>query len=770
VKDINNRDQYRIAGNLMVVNNLIEFSLVPNGLLLDHKPWIVSTDNALQFGSAGIMARNFALSNNGQHIILHSTPQELNAPLSIQFKDFSIETLTRLAIRDSLLLGGVVDGSALVSNLQTSPVFTSDLSIENFSFRGDTVGNIVLSVNNEKPDTYAAKITITNKGNEVYLNGYYVDRGESSHFDFDLNIAHLNLSTMEGFTFGQVEEATGSLSGDLKLTGTTSTPNIRGDIRFNNAGFRITPFNSFFRLNDEQIHFTSDGIELRNFTLVDRAGNEAVVDGIVHTRDFKDYRFGLTVTTDDFQVLNSTREDNNLYYGQLVVDTRMRISGDMENPVIDGSLRVKDKTVLTIVVPQSDRGLVEREGIVEFVDMDDPYYQEILAAARDSLSETGMTGMEVSVNISIDRNAELNLIIDEANGDYLRVKGGGELNGGIDQSGKVTLTGRYQLEEGVYSLTFNFIKREFHIKKGSTITWTGEPMTANVDVTGIYVAETAPLDLVQNQLGDVAPSIVNTYKQKLPFEILLTMKGELLKPEISFDIDLPKGNYGVSSDVISTVDTRLAQLRTEPSELNKQVFAVLLLNRFISDNPFQNAAGGGGVSSLARQSASKLLSEQLNNMVGGMIAGFDLNLDLNTTEDYTSGELKNRTNLTVGLSKRLLSDRLKVTIGSNFELEGSQETNRKTTNIAGNVSADYQLTKDGRYLFRAYRKDEYIVVLGQVVETGIGFVITADYDKFKDIFAKRTEEVKEFRKVERQAKKEERKEEIEEAIEGNQLN
>jgi len=38
---------------------------------------------------------------------------------------------------------------------------------------------------------------------------------------------------------------------------------------------------------------------------------------------------------------------------------------------------------------------------------------------------------------------------------------------------------------------------------------------------------------------------------------------------------------------------------------------------------------------------------------------------------------------------------------------------------------------------RAYRKNEYQVALqGQIVETGLGFVITLDYDKFRDIFRK----------------------------------
>jgi hypothetical protein len=123
--------------------------------------------------------------------------------------------------------------------------------------------------------------------------------------------------------------------------------------------------------------------------------------------------------------------------------------------------------------------------------------------------------------------------------------------------------------------------------------------------------------------------------------------------------------------------------------------------------------------------------------------------------------LKNRTDLTVGLSKRLLDDRLNINIGSQFELEGPEDTKRKTTNIAGDVSAEYQLSKDGRYLIRAYRKNEYIVVQGQVVETGLGFVFTADYEKFKDLFAKKTEEQKLAKKEERNERKEERREQNE---------
>jgi hypothetical protein len=45
----------------------------------------------------------------------------------------------------------------------------------------------------------------------------------------------------------------------------------------------------------------------------------------------------------------------------------------------------------------------------------------------------------------------------------------------------------------------------------------------------------------------------------------------------------------------------------------------------------------------------------------------------------------------------LLNDRLKVTVGSSFGLEGPQQQNQEASTIAGDVAIEYQLSKDGRY-------------------------------------------------------------------------
>jgi hypothetical protein len=65
----------------------------------------------------------------------------------------------------------------------------------------------------------------------------------------------------------------------------------------------------------------------------------------------------------------------------------------------------------------------------------------------------------------------------------------------------------------------------------------------------------------------------------------------------------------------SNTITKLTQLRQQPDELNKQVFALLLMNRFIEWNTFIVKQVVNSVASIARESAS-ILSQQLNNLAG----------------------------------------------------------------------------------------------------------------------------------------------------------
>ncbi|MDB5223061.1 MAG: translocation/assembly module TamB [Chitinophagaceae bacterium] len=739
IKDPNAKNKYHISGTLSQPSpDNYNFQIKPDSLVLNYEPWSVNQNNVIQLLNGDIVANNFTLAKGVQQLTLNSLGSGSNRPLSIDFKNFDIATLTAFVQTDSLLVNGSVNGNILVKNYKTQPTFTSDVTINNLSIYKDTLGNVTAQVSNNTANVYNANIVLTGRGNDVKASGvYYVKPGNNSSFDFNMDIARLQMKAIEGPSMGAISNASGSLNGNITLKGTMDNPILRGKINFDSTAFNLGVLNSYFKINNESLTIDNNGFAFDTFIVQDSTNNNLVVDGRVNTVDFRNYAFNLKVNADNFQVMNTTKKRGSIYYGKMVVTTALNIRGTNDEPVVDGSLTVNDKTDFTVVMPQAEPGYVEREGIVRFVDLDATPEDSLFMLPYDSLNVSRLVGFDISTNITIDRNAQFTLIVDAANGDFINMKGEGLLSAGIDPSGKITLVGSYQLDEGAYELSFNFLRRRFDIQKGSRILWTGEPTNADIDVSAVYIANASPLDLVANQITTTDVTVRNTYRQRLPFEVWLSMKGDLLKPAVTFDIRLPEDkSYIVSKDIISAVQNKLLQIREEPGEINKQVFALLLLSRFVNENPFDNSNGGLDPAEFARESVSKLLSEQLNNLAGGLIAGVDINFNLTTTADYTTGEKFNRTDLTVGLTKRLLGDRLTVTVGNNFELAGPKVANGKnaSSTVVGDVALDYNVSRDGRYILRVYRKNQYEgVIEGYIIETGVGFIINADYDHFKEL-------------------------------------
>lgn len=745
------------------------FSFTPGGLLLNYEQWSIAPGNKILITRDNLVASDFVLSKSGQQLTLNSLSQNPGAPLEVKFNDFRLATITAFVQNDSTLVDGRLNGTVTFTDILTDPIFDGQLTITDLSVQNDTVGNAVININNTAQNTYAANAVISGRGNDVTLKGsYFANPAGNSSFDLDLDINRLPLTTVQAFSNGAIRSASGNVNGQFDITGTFERPVVKGDLNFDKAAFNYSMFNSYFRIDNEKIVVNENGIRFNRLEIRDSLDNRLVLDGEAVTINFMNYRFNFTVRANNFQALNSTKRNNKLFYGQLFFNSNLKVSGTETAPVVDGSITINEKTKMTVVLPQREPGVVQREGVVEFVDMDSPANDSLFLAAYDSLNTTPFMGMDITANIEVNKEAEFNLVIDEGNGDFLNVKGEALLTGGIDPSGKLTLAGSYELEQGSYELTFNFIRRKFNIQKGSRITWLGEPTDAEMDVTAIYVANVSPLDLVENQLGnEITATQRNTYLQKIPFDVLLKMEGKLLKPDISFDILLPEDkNYNVDNTILTTVRTKLELLRQEPGELNKQVFALMLLNRFIGENPFNSSTETLSASTMARQSVSKLLTEQLNRLTEDLIKGVDLNFDVISSEDYTTGERRDRTDLNVGLSKQLLNDRLTVSVGNNFELEGPQNSNQKPSNIAGNVALNYQISRDGRYMLRAYRKNEYEGIIdGYVIETGVSFIISVDYNRFRQLFIgkRQRQERREARRAAKQQQKAKENAEIKEA-------
>jgi len=729
LRDRQLKNKYVIGGTFQSINKDFKFSLDPQKLLLDYQKWVVSKDNYIQFGASGILVNQFQISNSGQSLSVNSNPTQPNAPLAVEFKDFQLETLTKFAETDTTLVGGRLNGTANVKDLASNPKFEANLTIDQLRYQKDELGTLRLAVNNNTQNAFEVNVALSGV-HELRVNGFYYTAPQSA-LDLTVNIDKIEMKNIESLSQGQLKNGTGTLTGALTVKGALTAPRILGDLTFNNAGINVAYVNSYFRMPNEKISFTNEGIAFNNFTLIDSLNQKATINGKVYTTDFKNYRFGLDVRMNNFRAINSTAADNEMIYGTVFLTSDIKVRGDLNQPDVNMTVNVNKGTKFFFALPANDPAVIDQEGIVQFIDADAPPFNGQKALKVDSISKSPIKGINLVAAVKVDPEAELNVVVDPSNGDALNIKGDADLNATMDPSGKISLTGRYEVVDGSYNLSVGPLgRKEFRIVKGSTIIWTGEPTTANVNLSAMYEVNAAPIDLL-NQ-----PDLVQA-KTKMPFQVYLMMKGELLKPIISFKIDLPENER--ATEIGSLAYTRLQNVNRDESELNKQVFALLALNRFIANNPFQSlAGGGGGVSTLARSSVSKLLTEQLNNLTSDLIQGVDLNFGVNSSEDYSTGSLQQKTDLEVGLSKKLLNDRLTVTVGSSFALEGPQAPGEKSTNIAGNVNVEYALSADGRYRLRAYRRNQNdMIVQGQIIETGLGFTLVVDYNKFREIFEKK---------------------------------
>ncbi len=597
------------------------------------------------------------------------------------------------------------------------------------------MGNLVLQVNNEALNAFNAHIALQGHDNDLLIDGKYFS-GESK-MDMNIKVNQLNLASFRGLVSSQVRGMTGFLKGTMHASGNLDQPVLKGDLYFNNATLTPLLTGEPLKLSNEKIHFDESGFNFDHFTAYDSAGNPATLDGNVFTKDYRHFRFDLTFSTQNFRIVNAPKSPDRLYYGKLNINADINLTGDFNLPKVNADLRVNKSTNFFVILPSEDPEVVDRKGVVVFVSQNKTPDSVRLETIFDSLAvNQQLKGMDVTVNIETDSNARFTLVIDERNGDALTMRGRARLSSGIDKSGRLSLTGNYELDDGSYNLTLSVLQRKFLLQRGSTITWTGDPEKAIIDITASYTVNAPPIDLLQQQLAGRSTSDVYRYNQRLPFQVKLHMTGELLKPQIRFDITLPEGMLAQWPDV----DTKLAQMRSDEAELNKQVFALLLLGRFVMENPFQSASAAVDAGTLARQSASRILGDQLNQLAGSLVKGVDINVDMNAYQDYTTGTALNQTELNVKVSKNLFNERVRVSVGSGFQLE---QTNpgQNTTNIAGDISVDYRLSKDGRYMLRVFRKDQYeTIVQGQVIETGLSFIITFDFNKFRELFENKKEE------------------------------
>ncbi len=701
-------------------------------MLINKEPWQISPGNQIVFGNEQLLVEQFRIGQNSQYLLAQSQETDEGfAPIDISFHQFELGQF--FTFDEKPLLGGLFHGSATINQLFSGFSFVSDLTIDRFTYLGNTIGDIHLLARNPVAEQYILFASIKGYGNEIEITGDY-QPGENPLVDLALQLKETNLSTFEGFTAGQLANLRGQLTGNLTVKGNPASPAINGSLRFTNAAFLVEFLNANFRIENEQINIDQNTLGFQNFTLLDSLGRRANLSGTISMAEFSNPSFNLNLNSRNFLLMNVPEGQNELFSGRMFIDSDLSLLGNLVSPVIEGRLKLNQGSFFTLIVPQSLPEAIGDEGVVEFVSFRDTLFLgSPLHEAQPLLS--AFSNLNMSLNVEIDPQTDVRVIIDEYAGDFLEVKGGGVLSYGVDPSGRISIAGRYEITDGNYLLTFyDVISRNFQIQRGSSIVLTGDPMQARVDITAIYNLRTSARELFESPVSGAQAD--PALRQQYPFQVFLHMRGELLNPEISFEIGLPESQQNAMD---GRLQSRLTELSRNESELNKQVFALLMLGSFVQENPLASL-GGPGLTTTARNSASRILSQQLNRISDQFIRGVDLNFEVESYKDFTSGEAVGRTELQVEISKNFQDERLRLTLGGNIELE--DETRRQTSagEIAGDFLIEYLLNPEGTLILRGFRKKDYRDLFeGEVIQTGIALLLTRSYNQFRELFMKKEE-------------------------------
>lgn len=710
-------------------------SFMPNDFVLNNEPWNISADNQISIAEAGAVFRSMDFSNAAQHVRLENLKSGSTNGMKVSFDGFELVSLTSIANANDSILSGALNGTVRLINLNSNLGIDADIRLNQLAVMGMDMGQLKLLINNKEKDVYKLDLSVKGNAIDLAVKGSLVSAEEVA-LDLKADLNRLDVRLIEGFTANQIKNASGSIEAHTTIKGPISDIRYDGSVAFNGAMFTVTQLNARFTLPNDKVAVSNEGLVFNSFKVIDENGDKISVDGKVGTSNLLDPSFDLHLVANNFQPLHSTREDNDLYYGKAFLDADVKLTGSLSLPRVKARANLLKGTDITFIVPESEAAIEERNGLVSFANMKDTL-NVILRLERKEKEISAFKGIDLIGYIEVDRSTKFTIVIDERSGDQLEIEGEAKLNAEMTPNGIITLSGNYEVESGYYKMNFyGLAKRKFDLVSGSRIVWSGDPLAGELDLKAKYTLKTSASDLMTDQLAQSDATTLTKYKQALPFEVMLNINGELLKPEISFGIDMPAS---ARQALDGNVYKRVRQLNANASELDKQVFSLIVLNRFLPQSFDQ--MDGSGSQNMARSSASKLLSGQLNALSSKYLKGVELNFDLNSYTDYQSGVADDKTQLDVNIRKALFNDRVVVQVGGQVDLEGKNKS-YGADDILGDISLEYLITKEGDYRLKAFRKNEFQdLVQGQVVVMGLSVMFNKSFNDWQELLRKKPKDV-----------------------------
>jgi len=709
--------------------------------LLDHmvlngEMWEINPMHEIRKSLDQTVIKDLTLTRGSQQIsIFTKEPKPGDSFLSsfsFLFKDFEIAEISDLLDLENANYDGLLNGPFTLRTQDNKINYLADLNLNDLTLQGERLGNLIIKSKQKSQDELDVLVKLEGGISGLDIRGTY--NKSNSAIDFQGEVDRLELESLDPILKKYISGSQGMISGLVKVTGTPKVPLVDGSFELEKVSTLINYLQARYTFNNEDIQIVQSKMQFQDFKLNDQNNNSALLNGNVDFRDLADPKFNLKFNSSRFLILNTPPNSKDLFYGKLFVSADVAIGGSSNKPALQVNAKALDSTDFVLQPLISEAGY-QLEDFIIFGNPND-YIADTTISIQD-LYKLKALGIDITANLEITPNAQLTIVIDPSTGDKLVCRGTGNMAIKIDQNGSPNILGSYDITQGQYAFNFQrVLKRTFAIDPGSRVTFIGNILKSRFDITASYRVRTPTYELIRNQ-STLSPSEENSSRQRSDVDVKLKLNGDLAKPIAKFDVEIKESS---GAGATSSVSTKLSQLREDESSMNKQVFGLLIFNSFIAEEQTTSStllADAGQTAILS--SVSSLLSNELNRLAKQYIKGVDLDFGVDSYSSNFGDGSTLFTELKVGLSKRLLNDRLTVKLGGNVQFENNEtlqaSTNNQNSTFSGDFILEYKLTEEGNYnlrFFQVLSNEENLFNQGaNYSETGVSVFFTKSFNSKK---------------------------------------
>lgn len=686
----------------------VDIDLGPSSIDLGRGVWRNEQTAHVRVDTSTIHVDTLVLRNGDQFIRLGGVvSKDPEQPLAFELFDVRTENLEPLY--EGPLVQGIISGDGRLFNIYGAPYLFSYLCVDSVAVENKQVGDLRFSASYSESEDVVHVNGQLQRG-ELRAFGFTgrVMPGKEQELDLSLGMDRFDLRFLEPYLPEAISNIQGKVTGDVAVTGTFASPQINGFAELENAGLRIDYLNTFYSFS-HRVNIRPDMFALDQVKLYDDEGHSAIANGTIIHHGLKDWNFDVSMEMTGLKVLDTDVRNNELYYGKAYATGTMGISGYADNLEVNVDASTAEGT--DIHFPLGGSQEVGGIPFVHFVTSDTDRDQDF--------EEVDLTGIRLDLKVAVTPAARFELIFDPTVGDIMRGRGSGNIAMSVTPSGDFSMKGDIDLVDGDYLFTLrNLVNKRFGVEPGGRISWYGSPFDAIINVDAVY--------RLRASLYDVIPPALRTeaYKKRFPVEVLMHLSQNLMNPEIGFDVKLPTVDEAVRTQVRSALATT--------DDLNKQVFALIVLNRFLPSDASTAASENSGLGGATSATGTELLSNQLSNW----LSSFSRNLDLGV--NWRTGDMISQDEVELAVSTAIFNERL--LINTNVGLAyGAGGTQQGTNSLIGDFSAEYSLTQDGKLRFKAFSQsnDRNLNQVDQAQTTqGAGLAYREEFDTLGEFFRK----------------------------------